>query len=59
MIDKSHKEQIERWANFVKNNPTKWKKEHTAFINSQIITAENFYKRLNNKELVKKLRNIK
>ncbi len=30
----TREEQIERWANFVKNNPTKWKKIHTEFINS-------------------------
>lgn len=57
--DKSHVEQIERWANFVKNNPGKWKKEHTAFINAQINKANEFYNNLNDKEFVKKLRNIK
>jgi hypothetical protein len=30
----THQDQIERWANFVKDNPTKWKKIHTKFINA-------------------------
>lgn len=34
MRDQSHLEQIERWANFVRENPTKWKKIHTEFINT-------------------------
>ncbi len=42
----SHKDQIERWAEFVKNNPDKWKKIHTAFINAQFKKSEEFYKRL-------------
>ena len=27
-------EQIERWAKFVRENPNKWKKIHTKFINA-------------------------
>ena len=27
-------EQVERWANFVRDNPTQWKKIHTKFINA-------------------------
>ena len=27
-------EQVERWAHFVKENPAKWKKSHTEFINA-------------------------
>lgn len=57
MRDKSHIEQIERWANFVKNNPNKWKQEHTKFINAQISKANEFYKNLN-PELIKKLKKI-
>jgi hypothetical protein len=44
--DKSHEEQIERWAKFVRENPDKWKKEHTKFINSVILKARAFYSRL-------------
>lgn len=57
--NKFHIEQLERWANFVKNNPNKWKKEHTAFINAQINKSKEFYNCLNDRELVKKLRDIK
>ena len=56
--EKSHKEQIERWAKFVKNNPNKWKSEHTKFINAQIDKANKFYKTLDIKT-VKKLKGIK
>ncbi len=31
---KSHMEQVERWAFFVRENPAKWKKKHTRFINA-------------------------
>lgn len=31
---KSHQEQIERWALFVRNNPNSWKKIHTKFIDA-------------------------
>ena len=39
-------ESIERWANFVKNNPLSWKKIHTEFIDSQFQKSEDFIKRL-------------
>ena len=39
-------EQIERWANFVRNNPNGWKKIHTKFINAQFEKQRNFIKRL-------------
>ncbi len=58
MRTKSHEEQIERWANFVKNNPDKWKQEHTRFINAQITKANEFYRTLP-VETVKKLRGIR
>ena len=41
-----HKEQIERWARYVKENPTEWKKHLKPFIDSQIIIANRFYKKL-------------
>ncbi len=44
--DKSHEEQIERWAEYVRSNPDKWKKEHSRFIDSQILKAREFYNRL-------------
>ncbi|MGK0232651.1 MAG: hypothetical protein ACI9P9_000745 [Patescibacteria group bacterium] len=60
MRDKSHNRQVEKWANFILANPTKWRKQHTAFINAQIENANNFYKRLytqpNGKEIIASLR---
>ena len=46
MINKTHDEQVERWAKFVKENPQSWKKEHTQFINAQIEKSWNFYNKL-------------
>ena len=42
----SHDDQIERWAHFVRNNPTKWKKTHTEFINAIFDKHKQFKKRL-------------
>lgn len=59
----SHNDQIVRWAEFVKNNPDKWKPIHTKFINAQFQKANSFLQRLlkqpNGKEKVIKLYNIK
>lgn len=44
--DKSHYEQIERWAKFVRENPDNWKKEFNQFIDSQYALANRFYKHL-------------
>ena len=38
-------EAVEKWANFVKDNPD-WKHIHTEFINSQFMKTEEFIKRL-------------
>ncbi len=58
-VRKDHIEQIERWAVYVNNNPTKWKKIHTEFINAIFQKHEDFIKRLleskNGKEKLKKL----
>ena len=35
MRDPSHMESVERWANYIRNNPNEWKAQHTAFINAQ------------------------
>ncbi len=62
MRDKTHNDFIERWAKFVKENPTKWQKEHTKFINSQFQMAYDFIERLkktkNGKEKIKKIYKI-
>lgn len=63
MRDKTHSEQIERWARFVKENPNTWKKVVKPFINSQFIMSRNFYKRLlelpDGEEKLRKIRNLK
>lgn len=47
MRDESHSEQIERWAEFVKNNPReKWKPVVNALINAQYQVARKFYSNL-------------
>ncbi len=60
---KEHQEQIERWAIFVKNNPTKWKKIHTEFIDSIFDKHEQFRERMlklpGGKEKLIKLHKIK
>ena len=38
-------DQIERWANYVRNNPD-WKSIHTKFINAQFIKHKAFIERL-------------
>ena len=62
MRDKSHNEQIERWANYVKNNKN-WKAKLKPFLDSQILIARRFYANLlktkNGKEKVMELRGIK
>ena len=46
MRDKSHDEQIERWAEYVRENPDKWKAKLKPFLDAQIIMARRFYKKL-------------
>lgn len=62
MRDKSHNEQIERWANYVKNN-FDWKKKLKPFLDSQIIISRRIYKKLaetyEGREKIKKLRNLR
>lgn len=48
--DKSHKEQIERWALYVRNNPDKWRAELKPFLDSQLIMARRFYNKLSQTE---------
>lgn len=63
MIDKSHDEQVIRWARFCKNHPEEFRKHLNPFLNSQIVMARKFYKRLlkkpNGKEIVIKLRSVR
>jgi len=46
MRDKTHLDQVERWAKYVKENPDKWKSKVKPFLDSQIITSRRFYKNL-------------
>lgn len=47
MRDKSHDEQVKRWAEFVRDNPASvWKPEVKKIVDSQIIMANRFYARL-------------
>ncbi len=45
MRDKTHNEQIERWAREVKRNPN-WKKELKPFLDAQIINSIKSYKKI-------------
>ena len=52
--DKTHEEQIERWAEYVKFHPKDWKKKLKPFLDSQIIISRRFYRRLAETEEGKK-----
>jgi len=49
MRDKSHGEQVERWAEYVKHN-SDWKIKLKGFLDAQIIMARRFYKKLGETE---------
>ena len=45
--DRTHAQQIEIWARFVRDNPRSvWKTEQSALVDSQIIIADRFYSKL-------------
>ncbi|MEK6939113.1 MAG: hypothetical protein AABX31_00140 [Nanoarchaeota archaeon] len=58
-----HLQQVERWAHFVKENPTKWKKIHTEFIDAIFEKHDSFKEKLlqtpNGKEKLQLLYKIK
>ncbi len=62
-IRQDHEDQIVRWANFVRDNPTKWKRIHTEFIDSIFDKHKQFVKQLSKtkegKEKLVSLYNIK
>ncbi len=63
MRDKTHMEQVERWARFVRDNPRKiWKAEQMKIIDSQLTIANRFYSRLEKmpggKDKIRKLRGL-
>ncbi len=49
MRDKTHDEQVVRWANYVKNNPD-WKIKLKPFLDSQVLIARRVYKKLSQTE---------
>lgn len=64
MRDKTHMEQVERWARFVRDNPRSvWKAEVGPLIDAQIMMAERFYSRLEKtpggREKIRKLRELR
>ena len=63
MRDESHFNQIERWAEYIKNNPGNWKKPHTKLIDAQFHKSKSFYDRLaktdNGKNKIISIFNIK
>jgi hypothetical protein len=60
--DKTHEEQIERWAEFVRDNPTEWKAKLVPFIDGQILLSRRFYEKLTQTpegmQTIKELRRI-
>ncbi len=63
MRDKTHSEQVIRWAEFVKMHPRSiWIREVGPLIDAQIIMANTFYERLakvkGGIEKIRKLRNL-
>jgi len=49
MRNKTHDEQIERWARYVRDNPN-WKKELKDFLDAQLIMARRVYAELEKTE---------
>lgn len=45
MRDKTHMDQVERWAEHCRNSG-RWKSELKPFLDAQIIMAQRFYKKL-------------
>ena len=57
--DRSHSEQIERWAEFVRDNPD-WKKKFREFSDGQILLARKAYAKLaQTKEGMRKIKILK
>ena len=63
MRDKTHLNQVERWANYVKENPDKWKSKLKPFIDAQILMSRRFYKNLaqteEGRKKIEELRDLK
>lgn len=54
---------VDRWAHYVKDNPTTWKKQHTAFINAIFDKHQAWRKKIlakpNGKQIIAELYGIK
>jgi len=50
MTRPEHQEQIERWANYVREHPKEWKQKLKPFLDAQIIMARRFYAKLSQTE---------
>ena len=63
MRDKTHQEQIQRWAEYVKKNPGVWKRKLKPFLDAQIIMSRRFYSKLaetkEGREKISLLRDVK
>ena len=61
MRDKTHKDQIERWAIEIREKNT-WKKELKPFLDAQIINARKKYKKIlslpNGEDKLRRIRNL-
>lgn len=62
MKDKSHMEAVEKWAEFVKNNPReKWKKSVNLLVDATYSKSNDFYKRMEKtekgREILRRLKN--
>jgi len=44
--DKTHIDQVKRWAKYCKENPKKWKAKVKPIIDGQFVMARRFYKNL-------------
>ncbi len=62
MRDKTHIDQVERWAKYVRTNPN-WKKELKKFLDAQLIMSRRFYSKLEQtpegREKIKKLKALR
>ncbi len=63
MNQTSHQEQVEQWANYIRDNPTSWRIQHTRFLNAQIQLANDALQRIrkqkNGKEKLVELFSVK
>lgn len=63
MTDKSHDEQVERWAKYVRDNPKAWKSKFKLFLDAQFVMMKRFYEKLaeteEGKKTILKLKNVK